>query len=65
MQAFRHELLTNLVFLFLSNHPNSAIVLQAAWNVQVQLRAALFFSLQNTKLAGHFVMKKLSVLSKN
>ncbi|KAG0416949.1 hypothetical protein HPB47_006047 [Ixodes persulcatus] len=34
MQAFRHELLTNLVFLFLSNHPNSAIVLQAAWNVQ-------------------------------
>ncbi|XP_075733812.1 CCR4-NOT transcription complex subunit 1 isoform X1 [Rhipicephalus microplus] len=34
MQGFRQELLTNLVFVFLSNHPNSAIVLQAAWNVQ-------------------------------
>lgn len=34
MQMLRQELLTTLVFVFLGNHPNSAIVLQAAWNVQ-------------------------------
>ncbi|XP_077542745.1 CCR4-NOT transcription complex subunit 1 isoform X6 [Haemaphysalis longicornis] len=39
VQGFRQELLTNLVFVFLSNHPNSAIVLQAAWNVQSHANA--------------------------
>lgn len=34
--VLRQELLTNLIPIFLGNHPNSAIVLHHAWHSQVQ-----------------------------
>ncbi len=34
----KHELLSNLMPIFLGNHPNSAIVLQYAWHCQVTLQ---------------------------
>lgn len=55
MQGFRHELLTNLVFVFLSNHPNSAIVLQAAWNVQTHsnvVRALIMHAMADWYVRG-------------
>lgn len=44
--VLRQDLLTNLIPIFLGNHPNSAIILQHAWHSQVQHRLLSVVKLQ-------------------
>lgn len=59
--VLRQELLTNLIPIFLGNHPNSAIILQHAWHSQnISIRPIIMIAMADWYVRGDSDQTKLS-----